>query len=47
VDGDDFRAYFKALKAIGYRGGLSIEGKWKDDQLPKAISVLNEQLKSA
>lgn len=47
VDGDDFRAYFKALKAIGYRGGMSIEGKWKDDQLPKAISVLNDQLKSA
>jgi sugar phosphate isomerase/epimerase len=46
VDGDDFRAYFKALKAIGYRGGLSIEGKWKDDQLPKACSVLCEQLKS-
>lgn len=47
VDGDDFRAYFKALKAIGYRGGVSIEGKWKDDQLPKACSVLQEQLKSA
>lgn len=47
VDGDDFRAYLKALKAIGYRGGLSIEGKWKDDQLPKACSILREQIKSA
>ncbi|MCX6907421.1 MAG: sugar phosphate isomerase/epimerase [Verrucomicrobia bacterium] len=47
VDGDDFRAYFKALKVIGYRGGLSIEGKWKDDQLAKAFSVLTEQLKTA
>ncbi|MFA5192906.1 MAG: sugar phosphate isomerase/epimerase family protein [Verrucomicrobiia bacterium] len=47
VDGDDFRAYFKALKTIGYRGGMSIEGKWKDDQLSKACSVLNEQFKSA
>lgn len=47
VGDDDFRAYLKALKAIGYRGGLSIEGKWKDDQPPKACSVLKEQIQSA
>jgi sugar phosphate isomerase/epimerase len=47
VDGDDFRPYFKALKAVGYRGGLSIEGKWKDDQLAKACSVIKEQIQSA
>ena len=50
VAGDDFRAYFKALKAIGYTGGISIEGSWGknfDEQLVKARAVLGEQFQSA
>ena len=48
VEGDDFRPYFKALKAIGYEGGISIECNWKNfaEELPKAQRVLREQLKS-
>lgn len=44
--GDDFRPYFKALKKSGYRGGISIEGSWKDENLPKAFQVLKEQWES-
>jgi sugar phosphate isomerase/epimerase len=46
MDGDDFRPYFYALKKIGYKGGISIEGSWKTENLPKAFQVLNEQWKS-
>lgn len=41
--GDDFRPYFSALRKIGYRGGISIEGSWKDENLPKAFLVLKDQ----
>ncbi|MFA5816113.1 MAG: TIM barrel protein [Bacteroidales bacterium] len=41
--GDDFRPYFAALKKIGYRGGISIEGSWKSENLPKAFQVLKDQ----
>ncbi len=44
--GDDFTPYFKALKKIRYRGGISIEGSWKNENLPKAYVVLAEQWKS-
>jgi sugar phosphate isomerase/epimerase len=44
--GDDFRPYFVALKKIGYRGGISIEGSWKIENLPKALMVLKEQWES-
>ena len=50
TEGDDFRPYFKALKAIGYKGGVSIEGKWGkrfDEELTKAVGVLRTQLASA
>lgn len=30
VDGDDFRAYLRALKEIGYGGLVSMECRWKD-----------------
>ena len=29
VAGDDFRPFFAALKSIGYKGRISVEGKWK------------------
>lgn len=46
VVGDDFREYFKALKKIKYRGGLSIEGRWTnfDSEAKKAFEVLTQQL---
>jgi sugar phosphate isomerase/epimerase len=49
VEDDDFRPYFKALKSIGYHGGISIESGWKDiaAELPKAYRVLREQWDSA
>ena len=44
--GDDFRPYFSALRKMGYRGGISIEGSWKSENLPKAFQVLKEQWES-
>ncbi len=43
VKGDDFRPFFAQLKSIGYRGRMSIEGKWSDDQMPQAYQVIREQ----
>jgi sugar phosphate isomerase/epimerase len=43
VDGDDFGPFFAQLKAIGYRGRMSIEGKWSDEQMPKAYEVIRAQ----
>lgn len=49
VDGDDFRPYFKALKKIKYKGGMSLECRWKDfdAEVAKAIGVINTQWKEA
>jgi sugar phosphate isomerase/epimerase len=44
VMGDDFRPFFSALKSVGYRGRMSIEGQWKIEQLPKAYEVIRQQL---
>jgi sugar phosphate isomerase/epimerase len=43
--GTDFTAYFKALKTIGYRGRISIEGTWKDGETDYAAArkFLREQ----
>jgi sugar phosphate isomerase/epimerase len=45
IKGDDFRPYFKALRAFGYAGGISIEGRWDKfpEQAPRAAAVLREQ----
>jgi sugar phosphate isomerase/epimerase len=43
MDGDDFRPYFEALKMIRYHGGISIEGSWKNEDLPKAFLTLLTQ----
>lgn len=50
VMGDDFRPYLKALKRIGYNGGLSIECfKYTDfdSEIKKGIEVLRKQLREA
>lgn len=46
MSGDDFRPYLSALRKMGYRGGISIEGSWKIENLPKAFQVLKEQWES-
>lgn len=46
----DHRPYFRALKDIGYRGGVSIEAHRWDNfaaQLPTAVAALREQIDSA
>jgi sugar phosphate isomerase/epimerase len=46
VAGDDFTAYFQALKDIGYKGLISIECGWKDlsRQLPVALKTMRGQM---
>lgn len=43
---EDFTAYFKALKDVGYKGKMSIECRWEDleTQAPKAIAAIKKQL---
>jgi sugar phosphate isomerase/epimerase len=43
VKGDDFRPFFRILKAAGYRGSISIEGKWQDDQIANAFREIARQ----
>lgn len=45
VAGDDFKAYFGALKKIKYQGSLSLECRWKDfdNEVKTAIEVLKKQ----
>ncbi|MEZ4902817.1 MAG: sugar phosphate isomerase/epimerase family protein [Spirosomataceae bacterium] len=46
VEGDDFSPYLRALKKIKYKGGLSLECRWKDfdSEAKRAIEVLQKQL---
>lgn len=46
VKGDDFRPYFRALKQIKYKGGLSLECNWNDfdAEITKGIAVVKQQL---
>lgn len=41
----DFTPYFKALKDIGYTGGISIEGRWNDfeNDLAAALKIMQTQ----
>lgn len=45
VAGDDFRPYFRALKDIGYAGGVSLEGRWNKwpDEARTAREVIEKQ----
>lgn len=47
--GEDQRAYFRALKDIGYSGRVSIEATWKDfdKQLAPAVMELKKQIETA
>lgn len=48
VNQDDFTPYFAALKKIGYKGGLSVECRWKnlEEQAPKALAYMKAQFES-
>jgi sugar phosphate isomerase/epimerase len=43
--GTDFKPYFRAMKTIGYTGGIMIECRWGKmaDELPLAVRYLNTQ----
>jgi sugar phosphate isomerase/epimerase len=49
VEGDDFRPYFKALKKVKYKKGLSLECRWKnfDSEVKTAIGVIQNQWRDA
>jgi sugar phosphate isomerase/epimerase len=44
--GDDFKPYLRALKKAGFRGGISLECRWKDfgAELAPAILALRKQV---
>lgn len=46
VEGDDFSPYLLALKKIKYKGGLSLECRWKDfdNEAKQGIEALKKQL---
>lgn len=48
VKGDDFKPYLQALKTIGYRGPIVIEGRSSNlaQELPLAYQYLTQQLKA-
>jgi sugar phosphate isomerase/epimerase len=43
VKGDDFRPFFKVLRETGYRGSISMEGKWQDNQIANAFNEIAKQ----
>lgn len=43
VSGDDFRPYFRVLRETNYKGALSIEGRWTDEQLAPAFKEIAKQ----
>lgn len=45
----DHRPYFRALKQVGYAGGVSIEASWKDQpaQVAQALAALRKQIAEA
>jgi len=47
--GTDFRPYFAAYKAIGYRGRLSIESSWPEGEnaYARACAFVKEQWRAA
>jgi len=46
VHGEDFSSFFTALKAIGYKGRISVECRWTDKniELPAAVRTLVDQM---
>jgi sugar phosphate isomerase/epimerase len=46
VHAEDFTGYLDALRRVGYRGGISFEGRWTDiaKELPVAVKTLEAQI---
>lgn len=44
--GEDFTAYFEALKKVDYKGKMSVECRWEDMELqaPSALQAISNQL---
>lgn len=44
--GDDFKPYLRALKKIGYGGGISLECRWKNqaEEIGPAVAALKQQI---
>jgi sugar phosphate isomerase/epimerase len=47
VAGDDFRPWFRVLRAAGYRGAICIEGRWQIDQIGNAFAEIARQAAEA
>ena len=43
ISGDDFRPYFRVLRETGYKGAVSIEGKWEPAQIGPAFKEIGKQ----
>lgn len=43
VSGDDFRPYFRVLRETNYKGAMSIEGRYTDEQLAPAFKEIAKQ----
>lgn len=43
ISGDDFRPYFRVLRETGYKGAVSIEGKWDPGQVGPAFKQIAKQ----
>jgi sugar phosphate isomerase/epimerase len=43
ISGDDFRPFFRVLKESGYKGAMSIEGKWQPGQIGPAFKEIARQ----
>jgi sugar phosphate isomerase/epimerase len=46
--GEDFTPYFKAMKETGYKGMISMEGRWNDmeAQAPVALDAMQQQMRA-
>jgi sugar phosphate isomerase/epimerase len=47
VAGDDFRPFFRVLRRAGYRGAISIEGRWEISQIGPAFKEIERQAAEA
>lgn len=43
VNGDDSRPFFQVLRKVGYQGAISIESRWKAEQLSNAFEAIRSQ----
>jgi sugar phosphate isomerase/epimerase len=48
IKGDDFTPYFKALREINYKGGISLECNWKnfEEEVATAVVEMKRQISS-